>query len=83
MPGDGFGVFKTNSLMKRERQVEKILIGNREKAFLSSEFKDYNPRVEHHVSKLVKRMENTEGKEVNVSGFMDDFVFDVYVCPVS
>jgi hypothetical protein len=49
----------------------------REKAFVSSEFKDYNPRVEYHVAMLVKAIRKTKGKEVDGSKFMDNFVFDV------
>jgi hypothetical protein len=49
----------------------------REKAFVSSEFKDYNPRVEFHVGKLVKAIRKEEGKEVDGSKIMENFVFDV------
>jgi hypothetical protein len=49
----------------------------REKGFVSSEFKDYNPRVEYHVAKLIKAIQKTEGKEVDGSKVMDDYVFDM------
>lgn len=50
---------------------------NRERAFASNEFKDYNPRVEHHVTKLVEVIRKTEGKEVNALKLMENLVFDM------
>jgi len=35
---------------------------DREKAFGSAEFKDYNPRVELHVSKFIEVIRKTEGE---------------------
>ncbi len=53
---------------------------NRERAFVSSEFTDYNPRVEHHVSKLIGKLKTTVGHkiEINFTKLMDDLVFDMY-----
>jgi hypothetical protein len=53
---------------------------NRERAFVSGEFKDYNPRVEHHVSNLIGKLKTTVGqkKEVNFTKLMDNLVFDMY-----
>ena len=50
---------------------------NRERAFVSSEFKDYNPRVEYHVSKFVEVIRNTEEKEVNAEKLLENMVFDM------
>jgi hypothetical protein len=49
----------------------------RERAFASNEFKDYNPRVEYHVAKLVEVIRKTEGKEVNAQKLMENMVFDM------
>lgn len=54
-----------------------MLTIDREKAFVSSEFKDYNPRVEHHVTKFVEILKKKEGKEVDCSKTMDALVFDM------
>lgn len=51
--------------------------GDREKAFVSAEFKDYNPRVEHHVGKFVEVLRKTEGKEVNAMKLLENLVFDM------
>ncbi|KAE9378959.1 cytochrome P450 [Stipitochalara longipes BDJ] len=48
-----------------------------EKAFVSAEFEDYNPRVEHHVSKLTEVIRKTEGKEVNATKLLENLVFDI------
>ncbi|KAE8441592.1 hypothetical protein EG329_004641 [Mollisiaceae sp. DMI_Dod_QoI] len=48
-----------------------------DKAFASSQLKDYNPRVEHHVSKLVEVIRKGEGQEVNVLPIFENFVFDI------
>jgi hypothetical protein len=58
-------------------KATKVNIVYREKAFVSSEFKNYNPRVEYHVAMLVKAIRKTEGKEVDCSKMLDNFVFDV------
>ena len=44
---------------------------------MSSEFKDYNPRVEHHVSKFIEVIRKTDGKEVNVEKLLENLVFDM------
>lgn len=51
--------------------------GNREKAFASSEFKDYNPRVEYHVAKFIEVIRKTEGTEVNAEKLLENLVFDM------
>jgi len=53
---------------------------NRERAFVSIEFTDYNPRVEHHVSKLIGNLKTTVGQkiEINFTKLMDNLVFDMY-----
>ena len=47
---------------------------DREKAFVSAEFKDYNPRVEYHVSKFIEVLRKTEGKVSTASSFMVSLV---------
>ena len=51
----------------------------RERAFSSAEFKDYNPRVEYHVSKLIEILKTKAAQqiEVNCSKLMDNLVFDM------
>ena len=44
---------------------------------MSSEFKDYNPRVEYHVSKFIDVIRKTEEKEVNVEKLLENLVFDM------
>lgn len=51
--------------------------GCRNNAFTPIELKQYNPRVEHHVAKLVQLIRGFQGKEFNFSKVMDNFVFDV------
>lgn len=46
---------------------------------MTGEFKHYNPRVEHHVSVLLKVLHKSVGKEVNFSKIMDNLVFDMLV----
>lgn len=58
-------------------KMKALTIGNRERAFASNEFKDYNPRVEYHVAKLVEVIRKTEGKEVNAQKLMENTVFDM------
>jgi hypothetical protein len=53
------------------------LIENREKAFVTNEFQNYNKRVGLHVSKLVKVVGNREKQDVSFSKIMDNFVFQV------
>ncbi|CZR65232.1 related to pisatin demethylase cytochrome P450 [Phialocephala subalpina] len=48
-----------------------------ERAFTNSQLKEYTPRVEHHVSKLVDVIRKGEGQEVNVLKIMENFVFDI------
>jgi hypothetical protein len=56
---------------------KRLMSRNREKAFVSSEFKDYNPRVEYHVSKFIEVIRKTGGKEVNVEKLLENLVFDM------
>lgn len=56
-----------------------MLCSQRERALASSQFKDYNPRVEHHVSKLMEVIRKADGKEVNILKIIENFVFDMYV----
>jgi 23S rRNA pseudoU1915 N3-methylase RlmH len=58
-------------------KIKALTIGNRERAFASNEFKDYNPRVEYHATKLVEVIRKTEGKEVNAQKLMENMVFDM------
>jgi hypothetical protein len=44
---------------------------------VSTEFKDYNPRVEHHVSKFVEVLRKTGEKEVNAMKLLENMVFDM------
>ena len=44
---------------------------------MASEFKEYNPRVELHVSKLVEVIRKTEGKEIDAQKMMENMVFDM------
>jgi hypothetical protein len=44
---------------------------------VSTEFKDYNPRVEHHIAKLVEVIRKTEGQEVNAMKLLENLVFDM------
>jgi len=53
------------------------LTWGREKAFVTSEFKEYNPRVEGHIEKLVQILRGSGGQTVNVSKAMDNLVFDM------
>ena len=71
--GEGSGETKFSC----KNESDKANIVYREKAFVSSEFKDYNPRVEYHAAKLVKAIRKTEGKEVDGSKVMDNYVFDM------
>lgn len=47
---------------------------------MSSEFKDYNARVEHHVAKTIKilRAVTESNPDINFSKIMDNLVFDMY-----
>lgn len=58
-----------------------FLILRREKAFVSSAFKEYNPRVEFHVDKMIQILLKSNGKEVNVTKTIDNLVFDMCVLP--
>jgi hypothetical protein len=49
------------------------------KAFTPAEIKEYNPRVECHVSKLVDIIQKSNGNEVNFTKSMDKLVFDMFV----
>lgn len=48
-----------------------------DRAFTNSQLKEYTPRVEHHVSKLVDAIRKGERQEVNVLNIMENFVFDI------
>jgi len=52
------------------------------KAFTPVEIKEYNPRVEYHVSKLVEILLKTNGNELNFTTSMDKLVFDMFVLPI-
>jgi hypothetical protein len=53
---------------------------NREKAFGSKEFTNYNPRVEHHISKLIGKLKTAVGQkiEINITKMIGNLVFDMY-----
>jgi hypothetical protein len=51
------------------------------KAFTPAEIKEYTPRVEYHVSKLVGIIQKLNGNEVNFTKLMDRLVFDMFVLP--
>jgi hypothetical protein len=59
------------------RKMVALTLQNREKAFASNEFKDYNPRVEYHVARLIEVIQKTEEKEVNAHKLMEDLTFDM------
>lgn len=65
------------SLFEASSSGESLMRRNRERAFVSNEFKDYNPRVEHHVSKFIDVIRKTDGKEVNVEKLLENLVFDM------
>lgn len=48
---------------------------------MSSEFVDYNPRVEHHIAKLIDilKMNAKQQKEVDFQKLIENLVFDMYV----
>jgi hypothetical protein len=71
--GGGFGEF----FLKFGEEEVMLMSGIREKAFVSSEFKDYNPRVEYHCSKLIEVIRKTEEKEVNAEKLLENLVFDM------
>ncbi|TAQ90512.1 hypothetical protein B7494_g1212 [Chlorociboria aeruginascens] len=50
-----------------------------ERAFVSRELKNYNPLVEHHVSKLIKilKVSALKGQEVNFTATINSLVFDI------
>jgi len=48
---------------------------------VSSEFKEYNPRVERHVDKLLGVIRDLGGRSVNCHSLMCNFTFDVLVFP--
>ena len=59
---------------------------SRERAFVASEFKEYNPRVEKHIDRFIYVLKKSEGADINCTKAMDDLVFDVYftalaLCP--
>jgi hypothetical protein len=57
--------------------VDVELTRNRERAFVSTEFKEYNPRVELHVAKFIEILKNKGGAEVDASKMLDNLVFDM------
>ena len=69
--GGGFGEWRFPVL------VIKCIMNDRERAFGSNEFKNYNPRVELHVATLVDVLRRSNGKEINCSKAMDNLVFDM------
>lgn len=71
--GSGFGELWLWSSGKRKGADENA----REKAFASSEFRAYNPRVEYHVSKFIEVIRKTGGKEVNAEKMLENLVFDM------
>ena len=56
-------------------------MNGREKAFVSNEFKEYNPRVERHVQKLLGIIRDTGGRTANCYSLMGHLTFDVLVIP--
>lgn len=49
----------------------------RERAFASSEFQHYNPRVDHHVANLVETISMAGQKDVDCSILMNSLSFDM------
>jgi hypothetical protein len=72
-PGEEFGEFSCF----HGKSAGMLMYGNRERAFVSTEFKDYNPRVEYHVAKFIEVIRKTEGKEVNAMKLLENMVFDM------
>ncbi|CZS99910.1 related to pisatin demethylase cytochrome P450 [Rhynchosporium agropyri] len=48
-----------------------------ERAFASSEFQHYNPRVEYHVTDLVEVIKKANNEEVDCTRVMDNLAFDI------
>ena len=59
------------------RFAGQALKWDRDKAFVSTEFKEYNPRVELHVAKFIEILKRKDGEEVDSSKMLDNLVFDV------
>lgn len=71
------GEFNLNTTRNNDNHSPWRRIWN--KAFTPAEIKEYNPRVEHHVSKLVDIIQKSDGSEVNFTKLMDRLVFDMSV----
>jgi hypothetical protein len=44
---------------------------------MNKEIKEYNPRVEYHLSKAMKILHDTHAKEVNFTDVMANLIFDM------
>jgi hypothetical protein len=51
-------------------------------AFSNSSFKEYNRRIENHVSKMMTVLHRTGGEEIDFSKAVGNMVFDMYANPI-
>ncbi|KAL2074673.1 hypothetical protein VTL71DRAFT_8452 [Oculimacula yallundae] len=66
-----------NLLFQRDYSIHTPWRRIWDKAFASSELQHYNPRVEHHVDRLVEVIKKANREEVNCTTIMDNLSFDI------